>query len=105
MLFLNSFNFIDIAKALIEKSTASNLNIPDRDGRIPLMYACQYSNKALVELLLEKGSLVNVTDACGESPLLQCIANVKCSSEMMKCLLDAGSKVSAKRYFISVTFV
>lgn len=91
-------NIPDIAKALIDRSNSSNLNIADGDGRTALMYACQYSSKDLVEYLLQKGSIVNVSDVCGESPLLQCIANVRSSSEMMRCLLNAGANVRHQNY-------
>lgn len=91
-----SYNFIAvIARALLEKCTVSNVNIVDRDGRTPLMYACLYGSTALIKDLLQKGSEVNVVDMCGETPLLQCITNMNTSSEMVQCLLNAGADVSS----------
>lgn len=105
LIYINTL-ILDIATALIEKCTTSCLNICDKDGRTPLMYACMYGDKTLVEYLLHKGSIVNVTDTLGESPLLQCISNFGSSSEMLRCLLDAGADVSEgymiTNYFLKV---
>lgn len=89
---------IDIARKLIERSTVANLNIADRNGRTPLMYACQYTSKDLVEYLISKGSKLNVTDSCGESPLLLSVVNG--SVEMMEYLLNIGVNVSKVRSYI-----
>lgn len=85
---------LDAAKVLIDKTPKLHLNIADTDGRTPLMYACKYGDKDLVEYLLQKGCTVNVTDMHQDTPLLHCINNENCSSEMVSCLLNAGANVS-----------
>lgn len=92
-------NSLDAAKVLIDKTPKLHLNIADTDGRTPLMYACKYGDKDLVEYLLQKGCTVNVTDMHQDTPLLHCINNENCSSEMVSCLLNAGANVMHKNNY------
>lgn len=59
-------------KTFISKSDRINLNFRDAMGRTPLIYAAEYrceSSKGILELLLNKGAVLGITDNDGNNAL------------------------------------
>ena len=61
-------------------------------GATPLMYAALYADKALVQMLLDRGADPNVADDSAATPLMWAIPDI----EKTKLLLDRGATVSAR---------
>lgn len=62
-----------LALALIPHT--NNINLPDKDGETPLMYAVKSGNPAIVNLLMEKGADPNLKNKKGETARNIAIAN------------------------------
>jgi len=99
-LMLSLVKYPDVAKTLIKKGADVNAAITEGEGagRTVLMMATQYSNKEIVEMLLDKGANVNAeaydTQLKGPRTALT-EAILRGDLEITKALLDKGAKVKA----------
>ena len=48
--------YFKLIKLLLEKG--ANINIKDKNGYTPLMWACKYNHTEIIELLLDKGAIL-----------------------------------------------
>ena len=67
-------------------------NIRDYDGRTALLLAAGQGNARLVELLIDRGALVNVDDRYGDTPLSA--AKRGQHHEIARLLKERGAAVS-----------
>ena len=79
----------EIMAVLIEYGADVNA-IDNASGATPLHYAVYFKEPDAVELLLERGAEVNITDAYGDTPLLRAVSN----SGTMAVLLEGGAEVN-----------
>jgi uncharacterized protein len=69
------------------------LDAEDNNGRTALMHAAQCGRSDIVQLLLQKGAAVNVTDSQESTPLS--VATWYLHVEVAACLIAAGADVNA----------
>jgi ankyrin repeat protein len=72
---------------------SGDVNIKDKDGRTPLMWAARDGFPELVKGLLAKGAKVNAEDYKGRTPLIWTIR--RCCPEPVRRVTDKGEDVSA----------
>lgn len=85
------------AEALI--AAGAGVNDADSDGCIPLIYAIDNHDVAMVRLLLRAGSLIEAKDATGSRPLSRACWRLSCEQpaesadalQIVQMLLDAGA--------------
>lgn len=68
-----------------------DLDIPSRDGKTLLHFACLYGRKSIVEFLLEQGANINVSDNSGDSVLHMAVLSKNIS--IVKLILSRGINV------------
>jgi ankyrin repeat protein len=68
LLSASKYGHIHVVKVLLEART-TNLNLKDREGWTPLMWAINYRHNGIVKLLLEHKADVNTRDKTGMTPL------------------------------------
>jgi len=82
----------------LERSSASSTNLAgttegqtleDLDGCTLLHLACETADIGMIELLLQYGASINVTDSRGQTPLHRCILKGRTTS--VKLLLTRGA--------------
>jgi ankyrin repeat protein len=73
-----------------------DINVTDKNGMTPLMWAAQSNQLAVVNALIEYGANVNASDKMGETALTHLCESFYTSPEVVKVLLDAGANVNAK---------
>lgn len=78
---------ISIINAHLEKGT--NVNLPDEEGRTPLMYASYNGHTEVIKKLIEKGANVNIQDPFGRTALMMAASGP--FPETVKVLLDGGA--------------
>jgi ankyrin repeat protein len=88
-----SSQLIDIITKLILKFKM-NPNEKDNVGFTPFMYACEYGNIELINLLIKYGADVNLYSDEGITCMLLAIVNA--NSNVVKCLLKNGFKLKEK---------
>ncbi|KAK7744365.1 hypothetical protein SLS62_010220 [Diatrype stigma] len=82
-------------KKLIEYGT--DVNIKDKEGRIPSYYAAHGGNWKVTKLLVDHGAELNLTDKNGETPL---IAACRTHHEkVISCLVKAQADVTIQSLF------
>lgn len=91
-----------LAKALIERNldggavnfakVIEDVNDTSKDGNTALMYAAQYGNEKVVEILLKRGANPNLTNEFGRTALM--IASGNCFTKVMQVLLEYGADVN-----------
>ena len=69
----------------------SDLDIPSRDGKTLLHFACLYGRKRITEFLLEQGANINVSDNSGDSVLHMAVLSKDIS--IVKLILSRGINV------------
>jgi ankyrin repeat protein len=82
--------------AIVEKQIAASadLNITDKYGTTPLMYACENGNESVVARLIKAGSKVNATNNKGKTALTY--ACRQGHEVVVSKLLEAGANINAK---------
>lgn len=81
---------IEILARLIAAKEGEELNMADKNGNTPLMFAISTGRPELVKILLDNGAnKVNIPDKDGKHPLMLAI-DVE-SPEMVKLLLEKGA--------------
>lgn len=83
-----SYNRKDIINALLE--AGADINIRDKLGETPLIYAVQTGGKETVRLLIHSGANINIQDILGRTPLI-CVSKGIGHSEIAKLLIEAGA--------------
>ncbi|MGK5595565.1 MAG: ankyrin repeat domain-containing protein [Parachlamydiaceae bacterium] len=79
---------VELLKCLIEYGF--DVNQPVRDGLTALHVAAELGNLQMVELLIEHGAIIDVTNSEGDTPLLLSIASPK----IVELLLRNGANVN-----------
>lgn len=78
---------ISIVNVHLEKGT--DVNLPDEEGRTPLMYASYNGHTDVIKKLIEKGANVNIQDPFGRTALMMAASGP--FPETVKVLLDSGA--------------
>lgn len=82
-----------VARWLVEKKK-TDVNSKDANGETPLHYALRkYENMPVIEMLVEKGSDVNVESEFGQSPLFRALF---ASDETARFLIQHGDKATTR---------
>ena len=83
----------DLAKILIYKSP-SELDHQDKDGKTPLIYACQHGFHKIVEILLKNGADPSKNDRHGKTALIHAAksGHLLC----VEALLQQGERLNVK---------
>ena len=71
---------------------AGDVNLKDRHGATPLMYAAAVGSADAVKMLLAAGADAKVKNAFDATPLMWCAANI----DKVRMLVDAGADVNAR---------
>ena len=71
---------------------AGDVNLKDRHGATPLMYAAAVGSTDAVKMLLAAGADAKVKNAFDATPLMWCAANI----DKVRMLVDAGADVNAR---------
>lgn len=77
----------ELVKLLLEKQ--ANVNLQDRYGRTPLMYAAAMDNEEIVTLLLHAGADPNIQDHYGRTALME--AYSKNAAKIAETLKNSGA--------------
>ncbi|CAH0554461.1 unnamed protein product [Brassicogethes aeneus] len=85
--------YLDIAQFLISKG--ANVNDVDINGSNIIHYAVDSNNKINVEFAIKSGAHINCQTSKGWTPLIRA-ANLKCSSDIHKILMDNGCDTTIK---------
>ncbi|MBF0315665.1 MAG: ankyrin repeat domain-containing protein [Oligoflexia bacterium] len=80
-------------KRLIEKDL-SVVNVKDKDGDTPLMYAVRAGHLAMVKRLVEKGAAINAENKRGLTALMEAISTE--NNDIVKYLLKKGARYNEK---------
>ncbi|QLI67824.1 Ankyrin-1 [Metarhizium brunneum] len=84
---------ITLAFLLAERCV--DIDIGDRDGRTPLLWAAKNGHEAVAKLLLEKGANIEAKNSFGDQrPLL--VAAITGNKAVVKLLLEKGADIEAK---------
>jgi hypothetical protein len=94
-LLLNAAEKGDTATVRAMLKKGADINITDRDGLTPLMWACYMGHFTITKVLLDKGANVNAKDYSGSTALLW--AATKGHAITVQALLDKGADVNKKR--------
>ena len=70
-------------------AAGADVNLPNDEGKTPLMHAAQYHGAAVVKALLDAGANPNARNDFGSTPLIYAR-----SAAVVKLLLDAGADVN-----------
>ena len=73
-------------------SDRSLVNITDRHGSTPLMYAALYADAALLRRLIVQGANINAADKCGATALMWAAGDLG----KVRLLVDHGAQVDAR---------
>lgn len=82
----------EMAKLLIIEKNA-DVNIGERNGGTPLIFAASLGQTEIAELLIEKGANVNSVHSNGNTPLI--MATAKGHAEIAKLLIEKGANVNS----------
>lgn len=82
-------NDIQTLKILLDRGV--NINIKDKNGMTPLMWATYYCHFNIVELLLENGANVNLKNNFGETAF--CIVDRGLYPEIGELLIEHGGTI------------
>lgn len=82
----------DTAALAAAVTVAADVNTPDETGTTPLMYAVLYARPAIVELLLDRGAVVNAANSYGSTALMWAAPR----TPLVRILLSRGADVNAK---------
>lgn len=80
-------NMVNTAKMLIE--AGANVNIQNMYTETPLMIACMYGYKNIVELLVDGGALLDEMDIEGDTALMKSLRNIS----IAKILVEHGANI------------
>lgn len=83
-----------------DKLASVNINQKDAWGYTALMYAAREGHLAVVQALIENGSLVNAQNAAGDTALIWAAARVQVS--VLKLLIERGADAAIRNNVIEI---
>jgi len=94
-----SLPYAATAKLLLDKG--ANLEIRDKNGATPLLYAAGYGETAVVKLLLDRGAKIEKTDSDGRTALIAAACNCPIidmpdTADSVRLLLKKGADIEAR---------
>ena len=94
--FLNAVinDNLPIVKILIDYR--ANINVQDKLGYSALHYSSQNHSNEMTIFLIEKGSVIDVVDAHGNTPLGRAVFSSRGRGEIIQLLLSAGADKEKK---------
>jgi ankyrin repeat protein len=88
-----TFNYTSIMRGILKNGINVN-NSNNRNGQMPLMFATSIGRADMVEILINNGAEVNITDNEGMTALMYAVKNGHLA--IAKSLLDQGANVNIK---------
>ncbi len=94
-----SLPFAATARLLLDRG--ANLEVRDKYGSTPLLYAAGYGETAVVKLFLDRGAKVDETNSNGRTALIAAACNCPIvdmpdTADSVRLLLDNGADIEAK---------
>ena len=101
---MSSFSYLvnngyrDLAELMLATIPTLDVNVKDKDGRTPLMYACKSGNQKFVETLLNRSASPNVSDNDGKTPLMIAISEPWLGehTDIVQLLLNRGASTQVR---------
>jgi len=87
---LHQVAFVDSNEGMLENVPFDNLNVRDKNGNSPLMWAAAQGNEKLVENLIDHGAAVNMQNFVGETALF--LAAARGFDKICRLLMENGAE-------------